>query len=1136
VKSRSHVTTGLLLAACSVSGWTAQQRTFTIREPFGLAWGPDQVRYAVEFPQGTVTADGIALKDAAGRPVAVQLTGIELWPDGKTVKRATAHFMVTLRPDENAAWTLTADNRAAGQPASDIEVRQHADTIELLNGKTGIRLVGGKKTFAEPVEASRLPAPIQAVRLHDRQWIGKGWWQTEVKCTGYRAEVTERGPVLARAKLHFDFEGDKHYAASVELASGQDLAVLSEEYNLSEGVGHPMSGVGGMQPDVSYAYVYPKFATPDRALVWDWWGQTHAKLPTANAYVFSFGEGLQPDSAEFFGRSQYGNLAAGDGGLKYDKDGRFAYVNADLQWGDEETLCLGLYNSQAPARQLAVVGLRPSRWLHPDIDPHPDATLVQYTQTTCLTFERRKSGEVFFRAPADLGRRVYGIGGVQRTLARHVVPERSGPRPSNTDAWGSDLMLRHVRLGRLELDTVKDWVLDYPETAKYPRLFVPEGDRVRYESRRTRKPVEEVRALLAARQGPTEIEKRVVTEALAKTSCLVRHFAQIDKGHMDFGIEEGLLADLAEDALASPACTPEQARELRKWLAAITYFAVHPDFVPPRTAGFAWGSANMMAQVQCRACRIAALLPHHPQGREWRRQLAKVVTLYVEDQINEAGVTLECPHYGDMAITMPVMGLAALASCGDNDLARAAGRLRAAAHMRLATLLPYDLRGGFRSQTPEGDGYYMAEGAFAPLAGFFQKLDPALARNLAWGVKESDNDLGGHSDSAFKLFDVGLEPVEPKLVSEHFPGYGLVMRNGFPRRDETYVQVYAGAFCWGHGHEDRGTWVMYAKGAPLMMDFAAMYTPSMRENWLHPGGLSFNHDETLRPAGDDPKDDWWRKGPNEQYRKAAHAPFTVVEMKPSPSSTAAVDRQGSITAFKTTPLADYAAMERRLSYLCRVPYLLKEPHGSDLFDDGIRQEIRLKNPFTWTRRFVFVKDADPLGHNYLVIRDDLAGNSELAPCLNLWCLADRLDLNGQTAIYKGSYDVDLHCYLAEPAAFQPRTRKLANPCQFAFARHFKPTFGDRPFEEQIQLQIPQAKPGGGYFVALVPLRRGEAAPRFATLPGGNAIRVTFPDRVDTIVLRTGGGAIELDGRKLSSPALLLVRRGGQQEIVDLAGK
>ena len=869
-------------------------------------------------------------------------------------------------------------------------------------------------------------------------------------------------------------------------------------------------------------------------LIWDWWGQTHAVLPTPNAYCFSFGEQLKPDSAEFHGRSQYGNLREGDGGLEFDKNGRFAYVNAYLQWGDEETLYLGLYHSKDPGSMLGIVGLRPSQWLHPDIDPHPDATLKQYTQTTCITFERRTGGEVFFRAPACLGKRVYGIGGMQRTLGRHVLPDRSGPRLSDRDGWGSDLMLRHVRLGRLTLETVKDWVLAYDEPAKYPRLFVPEGDRVRYESRRLRKPLEETRALLAARQGPTAAEQRAVTEALAQTSKLVRHFAQIDKGHMDFGIEEGILADLAEDALASPACTHEQAVELRKWLAAIGYFALHPDFVPPREAGFAWGSANMMSQVQCRACRIVALLPHHPQGKRWREQLAKVVTLGVEDQINEAGVTLECPHYGGMAITMPVMGLAALASCGDVDLARAEKRMRAAAHMRLATLLPWDLRGGFRAEATEGDGYYMGESVFAPLAGMFQAKDPALARRLAWGVSQSGNDLGGHADSAFKLFDVGFQAAQPALGSEHFPGYGVVMRNGFPRRDETYVQIYAGQFCWGHGHCDRGTWVMYAKGAPLMIDFAAMYTPSMRENWLHPGGLTFNHDETLRPAGEDAKDDWWRKGPEEQYRKAAKAPFTAVEIKPSPASTADLDRQGKITAFKSTPQADFAEMQRRVSYLHRVPFLLKPTHGIDLFNDAVSQELYLKTPFLWTRRFVFVKDADPLGHNYLVIRDDLPGNGELDPCLNLWCLAERVEVQGQVAVYKGQYGVDLHCYVAEPATFSARTRTVGHPCGFGFADYYKKTFGKEFREDQVQLQIPQARRDGGYFVALVPVKQGEAAPRFQTVTGGKAVRVIFPDRTDTIVLQPAAGEVELDGRRIASTSAVLIHRGQQRDFVDLA--
>jgi len=627
-------------------------------------------------------------------------------------------------------------------------------------------------------------------------------------------------------------------------------------------------------------------------------------------------------------------------------------------------------------------------------------------------------------------------------------------------------------------------VLDYDEPARYPRLFVPPGDRVRYESRRLRKPPDEVKKILAARTEPTPADRKVVTDALARTSRLVLHFAQIDKGHMDFGIEEGILADLAEDALASPACTPAQARELRKYLAAIAYFALHPDFVPPRTAGFAWGSANMMAQVRCRACRIAALLPGHPRGKEWREQLAKVVTLYVEDQINPAGATLECPHYGTMAIQMPVMGLAALASCGDVDLSRPARRLRAAAHLRLAALLPPDVRGGYRSQIPEGDGYYAGESVFAPLAGFFQKTDPNLARQLAWGVNESNHDLGGHSDSTFKLFDVGVEPLQPPLRSELFDGYGFVMRNGFPRADEAYLQVYAGGFSWGHGHNDRGTWVLYAKGAPLMVDFAAMYTPSMREQWMHPGGLTFQHDEAPRPPRDDGTDDWWRKSRSADYRALKTAPFTAVEPRPDPQAAGELDTFGKVTAFRSLPAADYAEMQRRLRYLHRVPFGLQPTHGKDLFDDGVSEEVYLKEPFVWTRRFVFVKDADPMGHNYLVIRDLLPGNTELDPYLNLWCLATEV--------------------------------KVA--------------------EDQVQLQIPQARRDGGYFVAMVPVKRGEAPPKFETLAGGKALRVSFGDRVDTIVLSPQAGELVIDGRKIVSPAALIVRRGEKTEVNDLAAK
>jgi hypothetical protein len=1134
--SLSRLTAALLLAA--LGAHAAEERTITIQEPFGLEWGPDLVAETVQFPEGAVAPDGVSLKDAAGQPVAVQLTDVELWPDGKSVKSARARFHVRLQPGQQARWTLTAGRSRVRQPDTGLTVKEARGALEVANAKTGVRLAGGAKAFAPAVPGDQIPAPLQAVRLPAAKpgaagdWVGRGWWQTDLPCTGYKAEVLAAGPVLAQVRLRYDFEGGKHYAALVELAAEQDVAVFTEDYDLSDGKAYPMGGVDGMTPEGRYTYVLPRFDTPDKALMWDWWGQTMAVLPTPNAYCFSFYDGLKPDSADYAGRNNYGNLKQGDGGLTYEKDSRIAYLNAYLQWGDEEALYLGFWNTNQPARQLAFLGLRPSEWLHPDITPHPNVTLKQYVQTTCPTFHRRKSGDVFMSAPVCLGKRVYGVGGVERTFGRQDEPTRGGPVTTTNDVWGANLMLRHVRLGRLQLDDVRRWTLAYDEPSKYPRMFVPPGDRARYESRKTRQPLEDVQKELAARTQPTAAEQKAVETALERLRQMVRHFARGDYGHMDYGINEGLIGDLAEEALASPACTPEQNTELRRWLAALVYYALHRDFVPPREAGFAWGSANMMAQVQCRACGLAALLPNHPDGKRWRERLAHVVTLYVEDQINDAGATLECPHYGSMAVVMPVHALAALAHCGDVNLDRADRRLRAAARQRLACLLPPDVRGGFRAVMPSGDGYYEGDITFAPLAGFFATRDPALAAQLAWGVAESANQLGGHSDPSYKLLDPGLAPAQPALGSEAFPGYGFVMRNGFPRADEAYVQVLAGDFSWGHGHNDRGCWALYAKGAPLMVDFAAMYTPSMREQWMHPGGLTFNHDETPRAPGPGAKDEWWRKNPN--YKDLTVAPFTVVEMRSDPRCTDPIETFGKVTTFQPGPAADYAVMQRRVSYLHRVPFGLQEPHGKDFFEDFSHEEVWLQKPFLWTRQFVFVKDADPAGHNYLVVRDDLGGNTELDPSFNLLCLAEKVDVQGQTVRYTGQHGVDLHSYVAEPATFAPATRTVGHPCGFGFAQHYKKTFGKAFREDQIQCRIPQAKRGGGFFVTMVPVKQGEPAPAFETILDGRAVRVTFPDRVDTVLLQTGDAECTIEGKTVKASAVLVTRKGEQVTVSPLA--
>jgi len=1091
----------LLAGLFALSGFAAETRTFTIREPFGLAWGPDRVSYAVEFPDGKVVIlCATVVLDANGKLQVAQFSDITPWPGGKFIRHAALSFMAALKPDEVGQWTWSTVQPAGQHPVTKIRVAERPDGIELTTGKLGIRLAGGSRTFPAPVPADQVPAPIQAVRLADGKWIGKGWWKTELPCVGYRGTLVEQGPVFARVLLEYDFadgEARRTYRATVELSAGQDVAIVSEEFDLSKGKRYPMPELSGVKPGDLFEYVMPTFASKKAAMMWDWWSQTHGRVPSPNAYCFSLYGGLEPDSCEWSGRMYHEAAKPGDGGLAYGKDGRVISLNAYFQWGEDESYYFAAYNSKKPETALALIALRPSQWLHPDINPHPVKTLVQYTQTNNLWIERRTAPDLFLRAPVGLGKRVYGIG----VLPRTERPDAEGKKT----VVASDAMLRHVRLGRLDLDRVKDWVLDYEEASKYPRLFVDAGDldRMRLRVQKHLANLQHIRWISYLCKNDPKVGKQLVEETVTGLQKFVEHFATSDYGHMMYAINTGVLAHQADVALAVPEITPEQRAKILRYVAANLYNSLSPDYVPPREAGFAWGSANMMSQLRARAGLMASLLPNHPEGKAWRSYLTEWLTGYAESQINAGGATLECPHYSSMVFELGIVPLLAMGRCGEIDMAPAIARYRAAARTRLGTLLPWDLRGNFRSTPPIGDGYYDSDGTFATMAALFEKADPKLAKELMWGVAESGRSWGGHPTPIGLLLDPDREIVPPDLGSEHYAGMGFVMRSGFPRKDETFFLSTAGSFSVGHGHSDRGAWIFYSKGAPLMVDFAAMYTPSIGEAWLHAGGLSFDHDETLKdcPGRDQPGCFYTGK----VWQEHKTEPFTCLEPGWDPQAKDLDEAMGKVETFVTLPTADFAVMRRPIRYLNRVPYMLPETHGQ-LVTRGESGEHWAKEPFVWTRRYILVKSPDPMGIHYLVFRDDLSGNKEFRPALNLWCLAQKLSVVAQGASWMGQHEVDLDCFVAEPRGFTHRTHRVSHKNGFGFGSYYQKEFG-KPFEEaQILCQIPQEPGKGGYFAALVPRKRGEMPPIVnavldsKAVDEGHAILLVFPNRADTVLL------------------------------------
>lgn len=1097
----------------------AFEKTFTIHEPFGIAWGPDRVNYRVEFPEGVMRRNGARLTTAEETSAPVQLSDVVLWPDGQTIRSATISFMASLKPDETASWTLQAEKTATAPVASDLNVAEHERTVELTTSRFGIRLPGGSHRFDPPASPAHIPAPIQAIRFPDGTWIGRGWWQTERACRGYTVTIEERGPVFARVKLRYDFEDNTGYAATIELNAGQDLAIVREEFNLGDGRAYEMPELPG-EPGETYRFVLPKFDPPDRGLLWDWWSGTGGKVPSPNAYFFAFHDGLEPTHCQWSGRMFHLFPGVDSHGtphrtvwrpLPLDKDSRIVSINAFLNWGSDEALFFGAYNPQK-GREVAIIGLRPSQWINPDLDPKPIKTIKQWTQTNNLWIERQARSDLFLRAPVMLGRRVYAIAALEGTYNAEDLPP-------------SRLMLKHIRHGRQQLDEIKDWVLEYPETALYPRLHGDPGNREELRQRARKWLVGDIHpASSYLNSSDPAAGQRVVASAIGSLGDMCRRMATVGLDHNGYAMNLPRLAWLADVALAAPECAPEEASRIRRYAAACAYNALSPDYVPPREAGYGWGSANMMEALRLRgATPMVALLPNHPNGPLWRNFLARFIKLNAHEKINPAGATLEIGAYGVMAIEFATVPTIMLADADPTlDFSDLLPLWQAAARYRLSYLTPPDVRGGIRPAAPIGDSPLAVELAFPFLVGALASRDRELAATLMWGILENAASLASHGTPPGLLVPTDLEPKTPDLRSTHFAGSGFVLRSGFPHPEETYVNLNCGGFAIGHGHSDRHGFILYAKGAPLMLDFASQYSPSISQSWLHNGMVTFDHREEVRPCPGRDSPGCYFTG--KVWVEHKTEPFTCLEIGWPPDATDLDEVFGRADSFVSSPQADYAAMRRRTRYLDRVPYMLAPSHGQFL-GRGEPESVWLDSPIEWRRQVAFVKSPDVQGPHYLVIRDTLTGNPSLTPALNYWCLADDVKVEGPRATWMGQHGVDLDLYVAEPASFAPVTHKVghSNAGPGPFGSHYQKTFG-KPFrEEQILLQILQ-KPGEGFFTVLAPRKTEEPPPQFETLLQGNAIRVTFANgRVDTVLLAPTPGQYSIEGQPVTGAAAVFSR-------------
>ncbi|MFP4057263.1 MAG: hypothetical protein ACLF0G_10385 [Candidatus Brocadiia bacterium] len=195
----------------------------------------------------------------------------------------------------------------------------------------------------------------------------------------------------------------------------------------------------------------------------------------------------------------------------------------------------------------------------------------------------------------------------------------------------------------------------------------------------------------------------------------------------------------------------------------------------------------------------------------------------------------------------------------------------------------------------------------------------------------------------------------------------------------------------------------------------------------------------------------------------------------------------------------------------------------------------------WCRQLLFVKDARPLGPNYLVVRDTLP--PDRVGHWRVWVATDaEPDLAANPIRLRGCFDVDLVVYFAAPPEPRLSTATLTR-------RTGASGFQSRETTQR-SIHVAMA-PGQPVAAVLYPLLRRQPTPRFTALAGGRGVRIEgdfgsdvaflarepFAYRGGGVAFRGVAGAVQArrDGQRLNLPLEGRVR-AGEREIEHGGGE
>ena len=968
-----------LCLALPALGATAPLQTFTVRDYLQHAWSNEIVHFPISYRAWSIPGL-LTLTDTEGKPVPSQVSGL-----GHHWLRITGTVWTVVTVPPNGEVTLRL--QPGESPRSSLRLLAQEGEYVLRNDLMALRLPRLPGAIPQPRELSTLPAPLLSVAAGDaKTWLGQGIWthgDAALLVRDATTSVIEEGPVRVTVRYRLTLTDGRFYQADISLGDRQDCALFTDDSDIDS--------------------------------------------PTTS-FRFSFQPGLNADRV-YWRNSWFGEPSKGlvPGPLSFDKEQVvFSMRPWYFWWLKDKTVWAGFYKDGAEPF-VGVTGVRPSRWSPYGWDGF-DRTELPVTARPGGQLDLTLALQAWTRQPNT--NVLTALEEVAHAYSQEVLAGTDCPKVYplhrelaftvgavsghvTRDETRAKMRLQLVKYSQFPLDEVKDYAFDFrpshPER-KHPFLLFTQADieRARCQAKTVAAVTAEVAkatayiagcggdALVAKIQKEPDGWKKFyrenyvgnglngsVPQAYAASGdrkygiMLAAGIKGIARDNLVNVLEAPWRPDLGSfahvypgnwtsllfsyDALAgSDYLSAEEKSDIEHSLVFGAHVIAHPDYWTPER-GLCSANPNMTALVRLPRGLMALFLEGHPKAEAWLRIAEAELQHEVKAWISPGGAWIECPGYQGASLDPMFPFMQALKNGKRRDFF-ADPRIKATMDYYGFLLTPPDRR--FPTQNTNGLPSPMTLPSIGDMWTGSTAIFPGWT---AMATAASDPAFSARQEFFWKAM---LSPYGTMYT----PGYTIVLTD--PDLPATPPQELSRGFP-GFGSVLRTSWT----------DPLASYVCHRTGPYLHHYHDDYNEIVYYAKGAPLCVDFGNLYQPFQRCEAWYHNRVSFAKTNsPSPGESS-----GELVEVRTLP--------RTIDY----------SQGKSQGGGGQQNQ----------RHILLVKSADPLGANYVILRDrTVDGPTNRIFYFNLFCLAGDPQITGNAVHFPGQLGVDLDVHVMAPAAPQ----------------------------------------------------------------------------------------------------------------------